>query len=428
MASARATPEFDDAVRKWRDEWERVKRENASRGTTRRSGEASPDVAMSVSPDSASPATVHVSSPDASDGNQEIVLRFADGLLALDSRRLFDKYVVAMSGSESRRILSDCLTYLGKGAHGVVAQSCATDDMDPSGCSADACIAIKFQKNTSDAQREAQLLDAFSKNAEFAPFVTKIFGQRAVLRMDVPVFKPKEYLHVTYMEVLRAPFSNVTDMLKFAPTNFIARRLPDIVRQVMRGLVLLHRHYPGVKHNDLSTNNVFLTGPDCERAVMGDWGLAWDMDSAEVRAVTDTVVLWDYAWVSSSSVRPVFQDYRHIGRVIDPAERFAPKPDHKAYMIPIRCQYYDWHQFMFWVDEYLARRNIHVPVVREIFRLMFDNPLVRMNPKYQHLVRTISSMTPFPGRLTGQMQLDVETAISEGRLLSLEDAYARLFE
>lgn len=416
-----------DSVRKWQLLREERKRLQASLGRAPLESMKPAPVEGDDITDSMTDDTV---SPDASaetEDRQALVIRFSKGLMDLDSRRMWDKFVVVKTGSESHRIMEDCLSFLGKGAHGIVAQACETDLSDPSGCSADVCIAIKFQKETADSLREARFLEMLTGNPELRPYVTQLYGQRRILDPNVPIFKPPQYMHIMYMEVLRAPYQNVTEFIERAPAPLVVRQLPDIIRQVLMALILIRRRFPGIKHNDLSPNNVFLTGLRAERAVIGDWGLAFDIGSPDLESVPSSVVLWDYRW-EDGTPRPVFQDYRKIGRYIEPSETFAPDNNlDNAYMIPTPCQYYDWHLFMFWVQKYLNTRAIHVPIVRTIRTLMFDNAMVQLHPKYRHLVEVRNRINPYPGRLTGEMQLEIEIAISEARLVSLEKAYERLF-
>lgn len=337
-----------------------------------------------------------------------------------------------MLGSETRRVLKDCQTFLGKGGFGAVTRLCARDGEDPSGCSADACIAVKYQRMSSNARREVMILEALSGVPEIAPFVPRLLGHRDLDSASM----------VMYMEVLRAPFATLMDFILTASRPMVEAWLPDLVRQVMQGLVRIQRHFPNLRHNDLNPKNVFLHGDNSDYAVIGDWGLAQDVASPEV-ARESPYVLWHYRpswWGLFGPYAPVIVDFRDPTKPVPEDAKFEPDEKDKSYLMPFQCQYYDWHLFVYWVAQFLARRAkarreppIPTPFLTAIYERMFNNAFVVHHPEYEDLVsydpdaESIPDTTPFPGRLTAQMQYDIERAIAEGKLPTLEQAYADIY-
>lgn len=376
----------------------------------------------------------------------ELRILFKEKLLTEDGRFAFDRFLRSQAGSDTHKILGDCASFLGRGAFGTVAKFCEGKPVrrDPAQtpyCYSDVCIAVKFQPHGPESERELGMMRMLTANEKTRPFVVELLGSRVIddlVAIPLPSLThrptPKRQISVAYMTVYEAPYNTLSDFIERAPEAEVEAKMPGLVQQVMRAVAVLRREFPHLRHNDLSPNNVFLDGPGCERAVIGDWGLARDVKPFDV---TRDMVLWHWQPVGRSmcDFEPLwarmYDDPIRMGRLMD--ERTVHK-HFLAYTLPMDCEYYDWFFFLFWVRRQLQHRGVTVRVVDQIYNYMFDNDFVLRMPHFGVLVADerddescTTSYAPYPGRLTGHMQHQIQRAVSGRRLPTVADVYTRTF-
>lgn len=375
----------------------------------------------------------------------ELRILFKEKLLTEDGRVAFDRFLRSHAGSDTHKILGDCATFLGRGAYGTVAKFCdgkptAREPGKTPYCYSDVCVAVKFQPHGPDAERETGTMRMLSKNPRTRPFVVELLGSRVIddllsSPMAVPMARqsgrPKQ-ISVTYMTVYEAPYNSLSDLIEQAPEAEIQAKLPGLVQQVMRAVAVLRQEFPHLRHNDLSPNNVFLDGPNCERAVIGDWGLAQDVKPTDV---SPHLVLWHWQPRRGSlcTFEPLWARLTEPGPGATNSVKEV-QSNLMSYVLPMDCEYYDWFFFLFWVRRMLKYRNIVVGLVESMFTHMFDNDYVLRIPNYGVLIEgelndesCTTSYAAFPGRLTGLMQFLTQRAVEARRLPTVADVYARAF-
>lgn len=323
---------------------------------------------------------------------------------------------------EPNSLVNQCLRLLGSGNYGVVMERCALDS-SRANCDTGACVAIKFQVDTSTTALETKHATDLSIMRETSEFVPRIFGSRTF-------YAPKygKSYHATIMEVLRSPYPTVTHLLTEAPRQTVESLLPHVMQRVLAGLVAVQSVFPLLRHNDLGPYNVFLDGPDSRRVLLGDWGLSFDVD-ADRRSKTSTLAQPWVLWTVEENRR------NHVLVNIDTHERRVVTSDDEmlddelivSYVAPIWCEYYDFFYFVYRVHRALLKRFGPVDgffaSVERVRMLMFRNRFVLDHPDFEDLV----AKSRFPGRLTTLMQVEIQSAIARGELPSLKIAYDRLF-
>lgn len=353
-------------------------------------------------------------------GLGKLLLEFASSSEE-DMHEELDRSMKVKSAPEG--LVNECLRLLGSGNYGVVVERCAPKRASKGAgvarCDTGACVAIKFQVETSTTALETQHASDLAHHRATAEFVPRIYSSRTFY---APKYR-KTY-HATAMEVLRSPFPTVAHLLTNAPLDTIKTLLPHIVDRIFAGLVAVRSAFPLLRHNDLGPYNVFLDGPDARRVLLGDWGLSFDLE-ADRRSRPSTLsrpwVLWT---VEDNRKNYVLVNLdTHERRVVQEGDSELDDEILVSYVAPILCEYYDIFYCMFRVRRALMKRfglvDGAIPTVERVFDIMFRNSYVMMHPDYEDLVEK----GRFPGRLTTLMQVEIQSAIVRGELPSLTKAY-----
>lgn len=281
---------------------------------------------------------------------------------------------------------------LGSGSFGVVGRACLDRD---------ACLALKVSATNGD--HEARVLQALGALGACVP---RFWGWATVAHPDLPRSK----LSVLAMEYIvpwnagnGEPISDLWDFLNHAPEDLLAKHLSGILRQVRNALRAMRAEFPGARHNDLSPGNVMLTDAAVSaaeaasaavqpRVVLVDWGMG---DLPGTSRLPGVEKLRDYRGAGTSPQETVSEFYdAKTGRTF--LSPIKPTAYEHAFVLPYRCDHYDWFYLLFRVKTIVEDRSMafRVPELYEMIA-PYAVPEVLLNPRFLAKV----------GRLDGAMQI-----------------------